>query len=51
MRPVHTLHLYQPDDRFAIVATSGNPPQTNPRPRHRRSLQRISHSAIMRGLL
>jgi hypothetical protein len=30
MRPVHTLHLYQPDDRFAIVATSGNPPQTNP---------------------
>jgi hypothetical protein len=24
MRPFHTLHLYQPDDRFATVVTSGS---------------------------
>ena len=24
MRPVHTLHLYQADDRFATVVTSGS---------------------------
>jgi hypothetical protein len=25
MRPVHKLHLYQPNDRFATVVTSGRP--------------------------
>jgi hypothetical protein len=24
MRPFHTLHLYQPNDRFATVVTSGS---------------------------
>jgi hypothetical protein len=51
MRPVHTLHIYQADDRARHRRNLRKLPQTFCNPRHRRSLQRICHSAIMRGLL